>query len=493
MGHTIPSGLKNSVLTAKESALACRKNLRLIVGFACLFLWTWLILQDSAFYALYQQRWSSRVIHPWSVATITFAGVFVLIGLISRFLDMRFRNRRALLVFFTLSAAGLACNFSLLYSVLPAHQAMGLVLVGGCIVGLATPFFYLEFVRCLLKLSLAQIIAIVSTATILASLIYFAAINLPWNTIVGLPLVLLTGIVFALWPAKHQNVELSVKAATAPRAHLYIPWKLNATALIQGLTFGAGRMFLASSEAGWLSLPNNALYLVGYALAAVLLIGFSLFLKQRFDTLIYKIGFPLLALGTLLLMAPVTASAGCFISALGYRIVDLLIWSLVPYLAITKKVPLGWLVGWSTACLYVGVMAGYFFVDLVLILADNSLALLPMPLIAFIAMLSALILTSSSNDAKAWGSLRPATQTLLQPYFDEAVNALILEKQLTQRQAQVFTLLCQGKNRKEIAAELVLSQETVKVHMRNVYQAFSVHSQQELKAVLEAEELRLSH
>lgn len=464
----------------------------LVVGFTCLFLWTWLMLQDSGFYAECRPFREVPLIHPWSLAMGVFVVTFVVFGALSRFVELRFCNRRVLALLLFAMVIGLTCIIVPHFLVLPGRTSAVVSLAGAFVLGLVTPFYYLEFVRLLLKLSLAQIIVICAAATLLASAVYFVALVVSGDVLVFLPTLLLLGMTISIWPRKRESPRVQNEVVPTHHERLYIPWKLNATAFFQGLAFGAGRMLVSYFGDNWLSYPGNLLYLSGYMAAAFLVVGIALMMRRKFDTLIYKIGFPLLAAGTLLMSVTPMIGAGCVVSSLGYRLIDLLIWSLVPYLAVSKKVPIGWLLGWSTACLYAGILAGYFLVDAMMLIADGSIRGVASSFISFVIMLAALALTSSSNDAKAWGSLRPASSTLLQPYFDEAVGALAKEKGLTVRQEQVFTLLCRGKTRKEIAAELVLSQETVKVHMRNVYREFDVHSQQELRSVVEAEEMRLS-
>jgi DNA-binding NarL/FixJ family response regulator len=54
---------------------------------------------------------------------------------------------------------------------------------------------------------------------------------------------------------------------------------------------------------------------------------------------------------------------------------------------------------------------------------------------------------------------------------------------LTPRQSEVLRLLEQGRSTKQIAAELQLSTETVRNHIRRLFQALGVHSRLEAVAV----------
>jgi PAS domain S-box-containing protein len=67
---------------------------------------------------------------------------------------------------------------------------------------------------------------------------------------------------------------------------------------------------------------------------------------------------------------------------------------------------------------------------------------------------------------------------LTSPHEDEATA----HPHLTPRQAEVLRLLGQGRSTKQIAAELHLSTETVRNHIRNLLRALGVHSRLEAVA-----------
>ena len=51
---------------------------------------------------------------------------------------------------------------------------------------------------------------------------------------------------------------------------------------------------------------------------------------------------------------------------------------------------------------------------------------------------------------------------------------------LTQREKDVLQLLAQGKSRSDIAKELIVTPNTIKTHIRNLYSKLGVHSSEEL-------------
>ncbi|MEL6968695.1 MAG: response regulator transcription factor [Bacteroidota bacterium] len=53
---------------------------------------------------------------------------------------------------------------------------------------------------------------------------------------------------------------------------------------------------------------------------------------------------------------------------------------------------------------------------------------------------------------------------------------------LSEREQEVYRLLCAGKNYREIAAELFVSQNTVRFHLKNIYKKLGVKSRHEAMA-----------
>ena len=55
---------------------------------------------------------------------------------------------------------------------------------------------------------------------------------------------------------------------------------------------------------------------------------------------------------------------------------------------------------------------------------------------------------------------------------------------LSQREQEVLSLVAQGLTNKEIAATLIISDNTVKVHLRNVMEKLQVHTRQQIMTIL---------
>ena len=81
--------------------------------------------------------------------------------------------------------------------------------------------------------------------------------------------------------------------------------------------------------------------------------------------------------------------------------------------------------------------------------------------------------------------------TLLSPSEEKAepssinIDAIAQRYGFSPRETEVFELLAKGRNRVYISQKLVVSDNTTRTHMRNIYRKLEVHSQQELIDVLE--------
>ena len=90
---------------------------------------------------------------------------------------------------------------------------------------------------------------------------------------------------------------------------------------------------------------------------------------------------------------------------------------------------------------------------------------------------------SDTPDSPGDASVRiaaPDKENDLRRGFDEKCLDLAEQYGLTAREKDVFLLLARGRNRDYIQEMLVISKNTVKVHVKHIYQKMDVHSHQEL-------------
>lgn len=63
---------------------------------------------------------------------------------------------------------------------------------------------------------------------------------------------------------------------------------------------------------------------------------------------------------------------------------------------------------------------------------------------------------------------------------EDACNKFLAHEELTNREKEILQLICQGKNNKEIARELYISLNTVKTHIRHIYDKLNVKNRLDL-------------
>lgn len=69
--------------------------------------------------------------------------------------------------------------------------------------------------------------------------------------------------------------------------------------------------------------------------------------------------------------------------------------------------------------------------------------------------------------------------------FAQRIEALAFEYHLSRREADVFGLIARGRSIPYVAGALAISENTVRSHVRRIYDKFGVHSKQELLDLVE--------
>ena len=63
---------------------------------------------------------------------------------------------------------------------------------------------------------------------------------------------------------------------------------------------------------------------------------------------------------------------------------------------------------------------------------------------------------------------------------------MLFRSKLSRREAEIFVYLAKGRDVQFVANELVLSKNTVKTHIKNIFSKLDVHSRQELIDLVES-------
>lgn len=76
--------------------------------------------------------------------------------------------------------------------------------------------------------------------------------------------------------------------------------------------------------------------------------------------------------------------------------------------------------------------------------------------------------------------------------FLESAEQIAAQNKLTPRETEIFLMIVQGKDRADIREQLVISNDTVKTHVRRIYTKMNIHSKQEARKLVEEQVERTS-
>lgn len=482
----------------------------IVCGFSLHWCWVWLMFWSSLFYAVNpaipQDGYPLLSLEPlWNCS---FAGL--LIALVVLFFVGRKVSPLAARPGFALVAGVITGVGTLLVSqasLLLVPQVFGVVYgAGAFLTGVGSAMEVALWGELLVRLGSRQTVVYFVSATIMSALIYPMVMALPAVAGQLLTAVLpVAEMLFFIGQAKRRasavqdavRVEREVGSRSLETAEgegfsigckgLYGAFgKIFSLSLLFGLSYGIMKgLFTMSSQEliGIRDLINVVALIIGSA--AVFLT--TAIYKMDFCRLTYQVALPLLAMGFLLFPLPGVANlVGFGFHQVGYQYFYTIIWAMWPVFAQRFEAP-----DVQFACSgMLGVQSGQFFGSIIgssimqFVTSSYMLAMVSALLIFLILLVSAFGFgnVSSSN----WLLFRPFGQEQDNvPTFRRSVSRIGKSRGLTPREMDVLNLLVRGRNKKFISDNLVISEGTVKSHIRNIYRKLGVHSQQALIDLVE--------
>ena len=99
----------------------------------------------------------------------------------------------------------------------------------------------------------------------------------------------------------------------------------------------------------------------------------------------------------------------------------------------------------------------------------------------FAIVLFSLFAREDRIEAKSWEEVRPVSeQGDDRAFVSQNYEPAALAFGLSPRETEVFYLLLRGRSRAYMAKDLVVTEETVKTHIKGIYQKAGVHTKQDL-------------
>ncbi len=453
------------------------------LAFACFWCWFWVGFQSPVELTLLLP--GADVALPSRALSLTVFSATAFVGFIATWRGRMLKRRSRLvpLVFVVMCTIVIVgCDIVDGGFDSKVGEPSTLAILMGSSFGVVGAILYITWAQCVAavgrsKYRLAIVACILSclVAAVLATGFYFISDAIRQVFMVAFPLLSwpLVGF-FGRYPALTSASDGQHRPATMPS---YIPTKFVVTLLMIGLALGLMQaIFTMVNQVDELGPLTSA-----GSVAAALLVALTVFaLDLDFNRLLYQIGFPLMALGFMLLLLTNQGFWGYLLSVTGYRFCEIVSWLLCIYLTAHIKDARRFLFPLLACVLSIGQAIGLLCYD-----GRAEDYLVQVSLVAMgVLFVSALLLVTSKGENQSWGIVVPAAQSDGRD-FSDALSDMAADALLTPREAEVFGLLARGKNKKAISEELVLSENTIKTHITKVYRKFGVASQQELIAAVE--------
>lgn len=389
--------------------------------------------------------------------------------------------------------------------------------VGGSLLGILWIRFAASF-----SLRLVYLFAVISNLTSL--LVYFLAMSAP--AVFHVPLCALLFVTSA-WCSWRCLVLRPEKEQCCKKAAFSGAWRILWRPVLSTsvLVFMAGFMLqVVTLHPIPLNVFQGTSLVTQFAVVLVLLVP-ALLVKRTFALeSVYKAALPLSAAGFLLLPVIWNGVGGLAnaCAQLGTLVAGIILWCMVADAARTYEVPSAPLFSVCMLCTSVAQLAGTlfgFFRAEYLQPGDVALTAVALAALYAVFMISTFLFKDRSfkgasdcgeanyrreeDAARAGGALlasRPdglsdgwaplaslsadALREKREADFEARCARVAEEAGFTPREREVFALVARGKTNAAVAEELVVSENTVKFHIKSIYQKLGIHSKAEVAALV---------
>lgn len=349
---------------------------------------------------------------------------------------------------------------------------------GSFLIGFSSACLCIELQRIFGSLG-SQYVLLIGCVAMLASTVFLFALSFLAQTIQDMIFVLVPlAMVICLYRTL-DRVQTKTFFSHGLKTELIIPYKFLITAFLHGLSLGILLGLPLMQQIGFEILFGS---IFSYGAAALLLLLLSITMKMDYNHLIYQVGFPIVAIGSLMLVCALdTPLWGMLVQLMGFCFLHLVMWGVCAHLIKGLNLPATWVIAVSTCAFMLGQLLGGIVSSYFGQFESSALWVQRISAIMIcIILLSSLFMVSNQNLRTGWGLARIDSNENPENDDDLVVQGIIAEFELTNREATILPFLIRGRNRRAISEELMVSEETVKSHTQHIYQKLSIHSQQEL-------------
>lgn len=470
-----------------------------VLGFAAHWAWIWCVFWSSLFYRenslIISVKWDWLLLEPlWTVSLLS--NVIALASLLA------FAYRRNPLsnikILPPLAAVATAIGTLLISHssiIFFGFAAQYLYPIGAFLTGIGSAAVVVLWGELFTTIGARQTISYSVVALLMGALAYLLITAIPITAAQMVTAVLPLASIFFLLRFKRGIPRKEYRMIDTDYKHkrvtlrMKIPFKLIGISLFFGISFGVMKGFFGVNESDIIEL-RNSLNILAIVVGSSAIYATMKIFRMDFNHLTYQIALPLMAAGFVFLPLHSPFNIiGTAIHQVGYQYFYIVLWALWPVLARRGAVPEGWLVCWGMLAIQLGQLLGSMSsASLVGFIATDFELAMASAVIIFVILLIALFALGNSSIDTGWGFIKPIEETDHASDFERACMQMAQSHGLSPRETEVFLLLAKGHNRAHISADLVVSDETVKSHIKSIYRKMEVHSQQEIITVIEQEQ-----
>ena len=357
------------------------------------------------------------------------------------------------------------------------------LLLGGILLGAADALITLLWARFSSTLTLRAVYLFVVLCNAVSLVFYFAVTLVP--PAAALPIAALLFVVSAAFAKKSLDARPSVEPEFSKPVFggaIKGLWHPVLGAVI--LCFMSGLMLQISGQH---EIPLESFQhtsLITSAIAVFCLLLPALLIKKPLNVgKIYAVALPLSAAGFLLLPLIWNAAGGIVNSfaQLGAMVAGITLWCMIADSSHDTKLSSTLLFALALACTNAAQLAGTVigFVNAET-LKQGDLVLTTVALVSvYLLLMAALLLFKDKRLTRGEEEIAvdlPTPEELLASRCDEIASA----RQFTPRETEIFKLLAQGYTMPVISEKLFVSENTVKSHVKSIYQKLGIHVRSEL-------------
>lgn len=291
---------------------------------------------------------------------------------------------------------------------------------------------------------------------------------------------------FCLFMGAQQLSSGAASVSTGKLARLPL-WMIFAPAIV-GLSFGVVKASASFAPGqGLLFLDISEASFCANLLAGILFMTLVRYLGTRITPAhILVTDMVIIVAGLLLLATPrVSTSLAIFVHELGFSL--FYFFMIVYWGDLARRLNLAVIPTYTVG--YLTMMACQFVGAIFCMATGQQFALSGDMTLLYILVLAFLLVTILMLGISSGSQPRRKSASVMKGIAPDSTSAacerIADEYALTPREREVLDILARGRTASYIAEELVISQDTAKSHIKNIYRKIDVHTQQELLTLIE--------